>query len=225
MAHNGETITFTLVVINNGNVVDTFDLTTSDNSWPTSLVPPNITLPASVTANVGVTVTVPITAMGNHSDTVSVTAVSIADPAESSITYLTTVISPSYGVSISADKALAGTAGQTLTYTLKITNTGNISDTFSLTKSGNSWPTNISDPSILLAPLASTVVSVSVDIPGTAVGGDNDTVTVTVTSLADSTVSRNAFFASSVPFVPTYGVQLSADDAASGKAGTPSHTH
>jgi hypothetical protein len=94
---------------------------------------------------------------------------------------------PQWGVQMSPS-ALSGvttTAGQTLTYTLTLTNSGAFSDIYTLSLSGNQWPTS--------APLTVARVSqqsgpftVTVTIPLTATLGTRDVVTVTAQSTGEN---------------------------------------
>ena len=76
-----------------------------------------------------------------------------------------------------------GQVGYTLTYTLRITNAGNISSTFALTAANYSWPTIISP--VLAGPLsagAGSEVKVMVAIPFSGRTSVTDTALVTATA-------------------------------------------
>jgi hypothetical protein len=81
----------------------------------------------------------------------------------------------------------SGDPGASVTYTLRVTNAGNVSDTFDVAASGNAWPTTPLTPLGPLAAGASASVAVTVSIPATAVGGEADVATITVTSRGDDT--------------------------------------
>jgi len=94
----------------------------------------------------------------------------------------------------------SGDPGTTVTYTLRVTNTGNTTDMFSVIVSGNTWVTT-ADPTTV-GPLAageSADVMVTVDIPTSAVGGDTDSATVTITSQADATRSASSTLTTRAP--------------------------
>jgi hypothetical protein len=78
--------------------------------------------------------------------------------------------------------AQSGTLGTTVTYTLWITNTGTCGDTFTITVSGNAWPTNVLAEVGPLAPNAGAALDVVVEIPAGADRGDWDEATITVAS-------------------------------------------
>lgn len=93
------------------------------------------------------------------------------------------------GLSIQPPMPHSDIPGRLVTYTLGVTNTSILSDTFTVTISDNTWPA-IAPPT--LGPLdggafAQTIVTVS--IPLTATPGTTDTATVTLTSQGDNNKS------------------------------------
>lgn len=87
-----------------------------------------------------------------------------------------------YGLDLSPDASLSGQAGQRVAYTVILTNTGNTTDTYSLSLAGNVWPTTLSSSTETLLPTTTAHFTVTVDIPaGTSVNA-SDTVTVTAIS-------------------------------------------
>jgi subtilisin-like proprotein convertase family protein len=87
-----------------------------------------------------------------------------------------------YGVALSGDQALTGTAGTTVTYTLSVTNMGDAADVIDLTAiSATGWTVD-PIPSVSLSAGASTNVSLVVHVPANASNGQTDAVTVTAAS-------------------------------------------
>jgi hypothetical protein len=193
----GETVTYTLTITNSGTVSDTYDLAASGNAWPTSLSTASIQLNAGASTPFNAYVTVPPGAMPADSDTASVTATSQGDTAKSATAHLTTTVMPAYGVLLSPGTSLAGLPGQTVTYTVAMTNTGLLADTYDLTTTGNAWVTALSSSTMALAPGAAGTFTAAVTIPGNATGGAFDSVTVTATSQGDNTVSDSAILTTS----------------------------
>ena len=79
-----------------------------------------------------------------------------------------------------------GLPGEAITYTLRITNTGGLSDTFSFIPKGNAWPIELPP---LLAPLdpgSSIIVTVLVHIPADAPRGAGDALHLQVASVSDN---------------------------------------
>lgn len=91
-----------------------------------------------------------------------------------------------YGVTLSPDQGQSGLPGQTVSYSLSITNSGSLTDTFDLATAGQTWPTTLSTVQVSLGPAAGTTFTVTVAIPpGTAVQAV-DSVTVTAVSQGDN---------------------------------------
>jgi hypothetical protein len=91
-----------------------------------------------------------------------------------------------------------GKAGEVITYTLRVTNRGNVTDTLQLAASGN-W-TSAPATSLIgpLAPQAYADVNITVTIPLSAVA-ESDEETLVITSLGDNTASTEVNFHTSVP--------------------------
>ncbi len=76
--------------------------------------------------------------------------------------------------------------GGTLTYTLTLTNTGNVTGTFDVTLTDYAWMVALTPETVgPLAPGASAALTLTVTIPTDAGDGDSDTVTVTAASQGD----------------------------------------
>ncbi len=90
-----------------------------------------------------------------------------------------------YGVDLSGDQAADGEVGTTVTYTIQLTNTGSVTDTFDLTATGGAWTTTVSS-SVTLAAGETVSLTVQVEVPGDAGDGDSDMTTVTAVSQTDT---------------------------------------
>ena len=96
---------------------------------------------------------------------------------------------PVYGINLSvATTALSGTVGTAVTYTLSLTNTGDMTDTFDITLTGAVW-TVTGTTSIELGVGEAAQFDVTVWVPADAEDGAMDSVIVMATSQGDDTMS------------------------------------
>jgi uncharacterized repeat protein (TIGR01451 family) len=97
--------------------------------------------------------------------------------------------------------------GSVVTHTLRIRNTGQITDTYHLSLQGNAWPTTLwegdfSKPlteTISIASCYSTTVGIEVEIPFGTDWDTSDTVTLTTRSASDPTFFQEASFTTKTP--------------------------
>ena len=98
---------------------------------------------------------------------------------------------PRAGLELRSDAdRMIGTAGSQVTHTIRVRHTGQIGDPdeVSLTLAGSSWPTRMSESSLMLSPCASATVTISVTIPVTATRDVRDVVTLTARSTISPTL-------------------------------------
>ena len=190
----GQSVTYTLIVTNTGVIADSFDLTATGQTWATTLSTSQVNLAPSASANFTVTVAIPPGTADQESDAVMITAVSQGDSSKTDSAALTTtaVSTPVYGVDLSADDSLSGPAGGQVIYTLTITNTGNVVDTFDLLPTGNSWTTTLSSQAVTMNAGGSQALTITVFIPPAAAALASDQVSIEATSRSDSSKSDTA---------------------------------
>lgn len=182
-------MTYTHYLTNTGNAEDTFTLSANSNRlWTVETFPVSpITLQRDEGTTVVVSVTVPPGAINDMVDETTITAIS-SNPSYFATVTDTTTISGTAGtlsVTIAPDNVDFGLPGETVEYQHTVTNIGTVTATFSITAvSSNGWNINIPIDNVLLNPLQSQEISITIDIP---LGTLSDTVdTITVTAYADA---------------------------------------
>jgi uncharacterized repeat protein (TIGR01451 family) len=183
--YNGSTVVFTFTVQNAGNVPDSFTLSTAGDDWPTALSTSGVgPLNPNITATLQVSVTIPGSAAGSTFDRASITAQSVASPTVSETSVFTTTVLDDYVVHLEPPSAsLTGNPSKTVTYTLYAYNDGNVTDTYGLAHTLATWSTSLSTSTVgPIAPRGNESFQVYVTIPGSAISGTEDVVTVTATS-------------------------------------------
>ena len=102
-----------------------------------------------------------------------------------------------YGVSLSDDMTQSGEPGTIVTYTVSVTNTGNMTDTFTL-EINHIWPVSTSLSSITLGAEASGEIWIWVEVPTDMVSGEMDTAVFTGTSQSDTQIFASIMLTTSV---------------------------
>jgi subtilisin family serine protease len=97
-----------------------------------------------------------------------------------------TVVEPLRGVELSAQEIdLNGAPGATIEYTLTITNSGNVLDTYDLSLVGGAWEAELEQDEITLGAAESGIFKISVDIPAGLAHNASDSRTVRAVSRID----------------------------------------
>ncbi len=90
----------------------------------------------------------------------------------------------------------AGDPGQALAYTLRLTNTGSLTDTFDVTNTGNIWAVQLPTDVFTLAAGAGADLAVQVTVDPNAQAGDSDVANITATSRAYSSQAATSVLTS-----------------------------
>ncbi len=184
------TITYTLRLTNTGGTSDTFNLSKSSSLWTSDLPASVGPLAANAGIDVPVVVHIPANADAGATDVVTVTATSIGDVSQSASVALTTQANTIRALMLTpSSAALSGGPGAVVTYTLHLTNTGNLPDTFTLSLGPSAWDARLSLTTTLLAARVGVDVSVYVSIPVTVTTNMSDTVKITASGTSTSASS------------------------------------
>jgi PKD repeat protein len=195
----GGTVTYTLHVTNTGPSSTAYNLELSDHAWETVLSTPVLgPLAPDQGQDFTVRVQVPEIAGGGQSDTVTVT-VSAQSPGIIPVSaQLTTTAANVYALNFEpAESSQIGLPGGMVTYISVLSNTGNISDTYSI-QIDHSWPLQFSvtpqeyyqNGLLTLDRGRSATLQAVVSIPADRVSGDSDMLTITATSSGDPSISE-----------------------------------
>lgn len=107
--------------------------------------------------------------------------------------------------------------GTTVKYTLVVTNTGIMSDSFNLTFGGNDWHTTVAPTSLTGMPAqASSTVTVTVQTPAMGFTTLSDSATITVTSQSDSNAIATATLTTNITLTPRLFLPVAISNLESG---------
>jgi uncharacterized membrane protein len=183
----GTIVTYTLHLMNSGNGTDVFTVVAS-SVWETSLPTSQFEIPAGGSAEVVVLVTVPVDAMAGAHDVATITATS-SDGVAAASSELTTTANSMYGFTLNPQTvAKRGHVGETVGYVLHLVNTSNITETYTLSYSSNTWDITLPFTSVDVGPGGELDILVGVTIPRTVAWWTTDMVTISITSTHDETL-------------------------------------
>ncbi len=183
----GTTVTYNLTLTNHNFVPDTFSLTASSGwviDYPASIGP----IPADGSTSLQVSVEVPADAVGGAADTAVITVTSsIPDLPQATATLVTTANDVfSFLATPVEDTLVAHGRGTTVEYTILVTNTGNVTDTYDLHILSTDWPADAPDGVGPLARGDSAQVIITVHVPDDIQMGDMNETTLAIISSSGS---------------------------------------
>ena len=189
----GKELNFDVTVTNTGTETDTFSLTTSDTEgWGPTLSITSIPSLAGGASKTGIqlSVKIPDDAAESDSTTITVTASGTGYGDSAGCTARAVI----RGVEISiAPESRTGSLGESVTFTITVTNTSEVEDSYDLTVSDDAgWGVVISEDLLTISAGEDQTTTVSVTVPSDATEGESTMITVTATSRSDPMVSDTA---------------------------------
>jgi uncharacterized membrane protein len=223
-ATTSDTVVFTHTLRNSGSVPISYTLqvTNTQAGWTATVVP---TATGTLTPGLTITISVRVTApAGTPLGTENITYVSVRAQDSPAIVLAaardTTLVGPRFGVGLAPERN-DGTAlpGETITYTHRLTNMGVMSDTFVLAVlASNGWTTRVTPTRVSLPRGGSVPISVTVQVPTTALSGTLDLATLIAQSASDGLTTARAYDYTTVPQVA--GVSLSPPQTRAARPGS-----
>lgn len=224
LALSGQVKTYVHTLTNIGNYTDTFALQRkSSNNYIVTLPSTNVTLPGGASTPVTVSIQIPanLPTTTARLDITVITATSQLSPTIFDAVTDTTYINRTFGALLKPDRALSGLPGQTLTFLHTLTNTGNYTDTFDLTRVLTYTPaTYMQNWGVTITPITATLgggkaqtITATIDIPNRTVSntsilsGTVATTIITATSQFTPAIAARAIDTITIRHVPGVVIQ------------------
>jgi hypothetical protein len=181
----GGTVTITETVYNQTGIDNSFNLSTSGETWTTTVQPANTgTIPRGGSAQVSVAVQIPPSVpLGAFDRTTLLAASTLPAPGQYTDTAVLTTTASTLGADINPpSQSRPGDFGTPITYSMSLVNRSGLNNTFALALTGADWVASVI-PQMTgnLPPGASTPVTVSVLVPTNASLTSRDVLTLTAT--------------------------------------------
>jgi len=215
----GDTLTYTLRLTNSAALSDTYALSLAAFPWDAGAPPAAGPLLPGESLTLPVTITLPAAAPYGISETLRMTVASLGNPAER-LSAAFTAIAADYQpeITLRSPARQWGPPGGTLTYTLKVRNTGNRAETYLFSAASGAWSVSLpADSGAPLPPQKARTVPVAVRIPAGALPGARQVITVSAVSQANPAQRAAVALTAGVPLY-----QAQARLTPSSRSGAPS---
>jgi len=199
----GGIVTYTLFITNTDFATTTLSLTGSGNLWITTIAPTSTDFmgPGYATA-VTVTVAVPPDASALMSDTASINIASQSSGRAVTAT-LTTIVTAIHSATLEpASSSLTDHTGAAVTYTLRLTNTGNLTDSFTIASTSTWTVTLVPTMTALLNIGAGADITATINIPLTTTAVVSDVATIAIRAQSQPAIIATSILTTGgVPYI------------------------
>jgi Peptidase family C25/Propeptide_C25 len=199
-------ITYSLQLTNTGVITDEFELIIEGNQWETTIPYTRTSLTANQSIEITTTVHIPPDVPGGAIDDTILHVISTGNRDKQAAAHISTTANVFGLIVRPAEDTKINLPGETVTYTLQVTNTSNTSDTFDIAMGNHNWITELGQNQI--GPLPSyqgEILTVTVNIPDIVNDWEADSVVISFTSQSDP--SRIAI-STLETIARTYGISL-----------------
>lgn len=205
LEYPGQTVTYSIDITNIGSVADVYDVNVVSNDWPITISDNMVSLNPGQSTSIDVNITIPSTVTGA---VLSESKINIASQNTNVVARDISLWTEAIFHDVVAQPQvtyLANSPGQTVTYTIDITNTGNITDTYDIDVASNDWPVQVSISNTgFLTPNQNITISIEVSIPEAISGEKVAETEILITSQLMNSVSRQVNLTTEAIFYEVY---------------------
>ncbi len=195
----GGTATFSATLVNKGNTVDTYfiRLENTTSGWQSSLLYDKVTIEPNMSAQVLLTLKSPDAAPGNEKGETILKIMSQNNSSDVKTVKYSLIVNPTYGFDLLVgDHSKVVLPGSTTSYTFKIRNQGNSSDTYDLQAvpvMPYGWSVELSKTSVTIRQGEEMTIGVSIKVPESAAPNQSGIVNVNIVSAGNQETKNQNF--------------------------------
>ncbi|MHC1598345.1 MAG: hypothetical protein ACXQT0_02000, partial [Candidatus Methanofastidiosia archaeon] len=196
----GGMTTFSATLVNKGNTVDTYSilLENTTSGWQSGLIDNSkVTIEPNESALVILTLKSPDAASGNEKGETILKIISQNNSSDIKTFKYSLIVNPTYGFDLLvSEHSKVVLPGSTTSYTFKIRNQGNSSDTYDLRAVPNmpyGWSVELSKTSVTIRQGEEMTIGVSITVPESALPNQSGVVNVNIVSAGNQETKNQSF--------------------------------